>query len=318
MKQLLKSLRNAPLLNSLVRQMLRGMHRRWTSFYHWITLHWPVSGNVKIEVPGGSYQVLSKGDDYIAKAAFFNIDYEVGTDRFVAMAVKRCSCLLDVGGNTGHFSLAACAMQPKLVAYAFEPVPSIFNRLKQNAALNPFQIHPQQLALSDAEGTLSLFVPKSEISYSASSNADFHQTDVAEVSIRATTMDQFVKENQLRPDFIKIDVEWHELSVLKGAVGTLATCSPVLVIEVLFAEIEAYKNPALKGKLRTDHAQQIEAFMREQGYTFYKPLPDGLMRIDSLELNYDERNYVFSKHKSSRQFISYHESDVLYSQVMGL
>jgi hypothetical protein len=50
--------------------------------------------------------------------------------------------------------------------------------------------------------------------------------------VHCVTLDAFVAERKLdRLDFMKIDVEGWELSVLRGASRTLATLSPVIVFE---------------------------------------------------------------------------------------
>ena len=51
--------------------------------------------------------------------------------------------------------------------------------------------------------------------------------------VECTTVDAFVFEQKNpAPDLIKIDVEGAEVLVLKGALRTLVTCSPSILLEV--------------------------------------------------------------------------------------
>jgi hypothetical protein len=52
---------------------------------------------------------------------------------------------------------------------------------------------------------------------------------VQEVDV--TTLDAFFADQPRGPDFVKIDVEGHELSVLQGGRGVLETYRPTLLVE---------------------------------------------------------------------------------------
>ena len=50
-----------------------------------------------------------------------------------------------------------------------------------------------------------------------------------EITVRVSTLDGFAFDDV---DLIKIDVEGHELSVLRGAIQTLQRCRPALIVEI--------------------------------------------------------------------------------------
>lgn len=90
-----------------------------------------------------------------------------------------------------------------------------------------------ECALSDQPGRAQLRVPKisgdyqSDLSTIESANTFSSETEVYDVELK--TLDQ-IAPNGI--GFIKIDVEGHELAVLKGGGATLKTDLPAMVIEL--------------------------------------------------------------------------------------
>lgn len=91
-------------------------------------------------------------------------------------------------------------------------------------------VHP--VALSDGAGTATLHVPVDERGIehdaSASINAGV-SARTRRIKIPVASLDSFNFDNL---DFIKIDTEGHESSVLAGAVETIKRCTPALLIEI--------------------------------------------------------------------------------------
>lgn len=125
----------------------------------------------------------------------------------------------DVGANAGAYSVFAAARGCRV--YAFEPVPHTFRRLEENAELNRpgLSINCVNRALGSSSRSLRMTFelgPGNRIITSDDS--------APSVEVSCTTLDAFTEEHEA-PDFIKIDVEGHELEVLRGARKTLATPS---------------------------------------------------------------------------------------------
>lgn len=78
---------------------------------------------------------------------------------------------------------------------------------------------------------------------------------------RSLTLDELVKKNNIKPSFIKIDVEGTEYNILQGMVGILKTYKPLIMIE---------KHPTLIPK--DVSISDIDNFLTNSGYRLEKEI----------------------------------------------
>ena len=144
---------------------------------------------------------------------------------------------LDVGANIGLYTLALAALAPKGSVWAFEPGPATFGFLSRNIELNKLgHAHPVHAAVGDVTGTVEFQdIPFFTAGSFLVMGEPFLTTEVLGslcIKTPSVTIDQFVADQGLdRLDFVKVDVEGGELSVLDGAVKTLAQHQPLVVLE---------------------------------------------------------------------------------------
>jgi FkbM family methyltransferase len=133
-------------------------------------------------------------------------------------------CVFDVGANTGQFiSSVLIPLQDAglpLEIHAFEPSPVAFRTLQDtfggmsNAHLNNF-------GLSHENGEVQLFSdrPGSGLASLSRRRLDHFGIDYeASERVRMRLLDDYCRERQVqRIDLLKLDVEGHELNVLRGA-----------------------------------------------------------------------------------------------------
>lgn len=160
------------------------------------------------------------------------IRYEMRTGepelRLVWHLLKDSGGVVDVGANAGIYS--AMALQRRRWVTAFEPVPEEAIRLRRLIGTRGI-VH--QVALSDRCGNATLHVPyvgdvtvTTRSSLEANVDADLSYRDI---EVNVATLDSFSLSDIA---FIKIDVEGHELAVLRGGVETLIRSRPNLLVEV--------------------------------------------------------------------------------------
>lgn len=148
--------------------------------------------------------------------------------------LNKNSVFFDIGTNKGEYAYyAEKLMNPKNI-YLFEPEKKLNKQL--NAIFSNCQVN--DLALSDSKGTHQFKIPviNGVIDNCLSSlevdNKEDNETEAIIYEVKTDTLDNFTKEKNIIPDLIKIDVEGHELSVLKGAENFLSKHHPTLIIEI--------------------------------------------------------------------------------------
>ncbi len=138
----------------------------------------------------------------------------------------RYSSFLDIGGGTGIFSAAFCALSGGS-AHAFEPSPEMYEFLAALIELNPrLRIEAQPLALGSSSGRQGVKDVAGLQFRAASAGEECERTMPVE------TLDAFVERELLAPEFAKIDVEGMELDVLRGGRRTFAGPVRSIVLEV--------------------------------------------------------------------------------------
>lgn len=156
----------------------------------------------------------------------------------VRRLVKTGDRVVDVGANVGLYTVTLSRLVGNSgKVYSYEPVPDTYNTLTSVVKkLSLRNVETRGCALSDSVGQGSMEVPLYEEGgenlYQArlvSVNATRHRT----CSVEMCTLDSLIGTTDTdRIDFMKIDVEGHELQVLQGGRRMLEQFRPSLLIEV--------------------------------------------------------------------------------------
>lgn len=145
---------------------------------------------------------------------------------------------IDVGANTGVFSLLASSTMGRGTVFAFEPNPRLFRDLCFNVEVNGSAgIIPFNIALSDRTGTFGLVHNAGHTGGAAlrvlqNEQPDAGTTDESIVlAVAPKEIGAMLQAAESRRVCMKIDVEGHELNVLRGlkGAGLLARAAWVIV-----------------------------------------------------------------------------------------
>jgi FkbM family methyltransferase len=199
----------------------------------------------------------------IAYCALTNTIPEAAEVEIAQFFLPRARGMLDIGANIGLYCLVAAQECPAGARiHAFEPQADCCDALSATVRLNNWQdrLFIHRLAISDKPGEAPLHLTGTG---STIDNAFNDHASLPTVQVSLDTVDNQVRTLGLEQiDFIKIDVEGHELSVLKGAAKTIQHHTPVLFIEIADAiRGRAYRNP---------HYRETIRWLHEHGYSAYR------------------------------------------------
>lgn len=165
--------------------------------------------------------------------------FEPATLKLYESLVGPGNTVLDIGANIGAHTLPLARLvgaEGRVIA--FEPTEFAFGKLTANVALNP-GLAPrivlcQDMLVEDAASQMPSAVFSSWPLIAECEVHEKHKGRLMETrGARATTLDEAMERAQIgRLDFIKIDVDGNEPSVLMGGRRTLAHYRPVILMEL--------------------------------------------------------------------------------------
>jgi FkbM family methyltransferase len=186
---------------------------------------------------------------YLYRAYRYRYRVDRAELRFVRESLKSGQVAVDVGCHKGAYTYwMRRQVGPSGTVFAFEPQPLQVAYLQKAFVSLPFEnvvLVPK--ALSDKNGSAALHIPDGAGKTHAASleqGARSEEQGVREsdscsllpapgslLSVDTTALDTFFTDQPRGPDFLKIDVEGHELAVLHGGRNILERCHPTLLIE---------------------------------------------------------------------------------------
>jgi FkbM family methyltransferase len=161
--------------------------------------------------------------------------YEISGTRFLREVVKPGSTVIDVGANSGYYSLIAASLTgARGHVCAFEPVAEPFDRLRRNLAHNGFQnITVTRAVVGRAMGRSIVYPSAVANNDGLGSVLPGPSRAVVGEEVPMIDLDHFVQElPDSRVDLVKVDVEGTEAEVFAGAAHLLSRpIAPALLFE---------------------------------------------------------------------------------------
>ena len=153
-----------------------------------------------------------------------------GIDKLTTLDSVRNKHIIDAGGYVGDTALLFSSYTDKNI-HVFEASPSNMDIIRETIRLNQLEnIVPVSKALGEKSGTATFSLGERNSCNSLVERPGYNYPDHIEVPV--ITLDDYVRENNLEVGLIKVDIEGGEQLLLKGAVETIRTQHPILLISI--------------------------------------------------------------------------------------
>jgi len=218
--------------------------------------------------------------EVIDSSLYFTNTYEVKIDRLFDKYVKPGSTVVDIGANIGlHTLRSALLTGEKGKVIAIEPSTWAINKLRQNLELNP----ELKRIIEIRHHALGEKVERSITLGFQSSYRLNGKNEIYSEAVDVLTLDSIADQNSLKHvAFMKIDVDGHELHILRGAMHLLSISKPVLVVEFTPSYSASY----------LDELTAIETYLQSLGYSAFTDdelfVPSLTQHLKSLPVGHSE------------------------------
>ena len=151
-------------------------------------------------------------------------------DELTTLDSVRNKDIIDAGGYVGDTALLFSSYTDKSI-HVFEASPSNMDIIRETIRLNKLEnIVPVSKALGEKSGTATFSLGERNSCNSLVERPGYNYPNHIEVPV--ITLDDYVRENDLEVGLIKVDIEGGEQLLLKGAVETIRTQHPILLISI--------------------------------------------------------------------------------------
>jgi FkbM family methyltransferase len=215
-----------------------------------------LSNGIKRKISGFSLRIPFGYHDY------FETDYELNNINFINNYLSKGMAVIDIGAHIGLLSVVmAQKVKQSGRVYSFEPTPSTFRLLQKTIGINGFLdvVKPNMIAVAEKKGKTFFYVTDIEAHNSNSlSNNKREYGDEHKIDVDLVSVDEYTQSENIRKiDFIKIDAEGAEYSVLKGCAATILRDKPRMILALHPASIKNFGNSL----------EEIWDYLQSFGYT---------------------------------------------------
>jgi FkbM family methyltransferase len=282
----LKGVRASQPLNMVATSMTRAALHAVGAHSELVVKHLPRVGTVRRILPNGRALVLwSRGDDWVANQVYWRgwAGYEPEMAPLWFQFAACAGSVLDVGAHVGFYALLAAHANPKGRVFAFEPHPSVYERLIRNLSLNGVEnVQCVKAACGARAGAGELYeVDGRGIPSGSTLEPGFMKPEwgIRSRAVSVLMLDEFVTGADLGSvDLVKLDTEGTEPQVLEGMRDTLRRHRPLIFCEVL-------------PDRGTEEA--LEAVFGLLGYRYYLLRSDGPKLMDRIRADLRWWNWLF-------------------------
>lgn len=170
---------------------------------------------------------------------------------------KVIKTVFDLGFNSGTNLVAFQQFLPNLEkVYGFEAIYDFvkIDYIEKFFESNKLTIVPYALGENNGQSEFYINIENKGASICKETTSCIVSEDLPiykKVSVNVTTMDDYFSKSNVKPDFIKMDIEGSELAAIKGGINTITKSRPQLAVSIYhtdsdFVQIPLYLKRTLK------------------------------------------------------------------------
>lgn len=201
---------------------------------------------------------------------------------------QKLNTILDVGSNIGEWTKMARQYNPQADIHTFEIIPETYQRMLANITIDD-KIHPNGFGLSNYNGILSMV---HNLDYPATSTfvKNLIVNNSKPVEGIVVKGDDYLRSREIEQvDFLKIDTEGGEESVLKGFEDSLRQ-GKIKIIQFEYGYICV-----------------LTKWLLKDAYEFLRPLGFYLGRLHNGMIEFHEYS-IFNETFNGPDYVAVHES----------
>ncbi len=208
---------------------------------------------------------------------------EANLTNFLLRFLKGGDVVLDVGAHVGFYSILASELVgEKGEVHSFEPTPWTFGLIKQNTK-KLSNVILNNNAVSNKKESISF--KDYGVGYGAYNTAHKDGSTLKKkakvVHVDTVVLDDYCKEKNIKPDFIKLDAEGYEYSILQGMNYLFKEIRPLVTLEVA------------GGEGWSDNCKKSIEYLLNKKYKPYEMSINGFISPHTIKENYKYDNLLF-------------------------
>lgn len=282
--------------------MISSIFRKLSYFYNKFAIEYKIKTSINIATPHKTIKFHDiKGSTLLKNIALEGMNsFEPELVKFIQDYPFEINTFVDGGSNIGFYSaIAASNLNKKISIYTIEPFPLNVQYIYELKKENNLEFNVIEKVLHDvSDQYITLHYPVHETSSKLSSSASvidsFKGTDgiysdlpAEQIKVQSITLEDVLR-NTKYPALVKLDLEGHELTVLKQAKNILERNDIDFVIELLITD---------------EDKNEIFDLMKSYGYDAYllttaglfaENRPTTLPAVNNPNRTY-MRNHLFTK-----------------------
>ena len=188
--------------NLLIKRFIRGILKK----------------SLNLPIPFKILKVIEKWSQYSQGKGCSLISIETEINSCIGLLNRQPRVFLDIGSNKGLYTQELLKKNSALECHLFEPSKLNIKHLKKEFSLKK-KVFINQFALSDRKSKGQLYFDYEGSGTASLTKRRLDHFDIKinkEEDILLQRFDEYWKEEQGIIDYVKVDVEGHELDVLKG------------------------------------------------------------------------------------------------------